>query len=220
MENRRQLLLDTFNYRFATKRFDASKKISEADFNTILETGRLSPSSLGFEPWQFVVIQDPAIRDALKPMSWSAQGQLDTASHFVVILARKNVRPENKYVQHLLRDVKHMDETMIQQMSEKTTSFQDKNLNLYESDRALWDWASKQTYIALGNMMTSAAFLGIDSCPIEGFQYDEVAELLTEKGIIDDENFAPSVMVAFGYREEDPKREKTRQTQSEIVKWV
>ncbi|MBT2816710.1 NAD(P)H-dependent oxidoreductase [Staphylococcus coagulans] len=220
MENRRQLLLDTFNYRFATKRFDASKKISEADFNTILETGRLSPSSLGFEPWQFVVIQDPAIRDALKPMSWGAQGQLDTASHFVVILARKNVRPENKYVQHLLRDVKHMDETMIQQMSEKTTSFQDKNLNLYESDRALWDWASKQTYIALGNMMTSAAFLGIDSCPIEGFQYDEVAELLTEKGIIDDENFAPSVMVAFGYREEDPKREKTRQTQSEIVKWV
>lgn len=220
MENRRQLLLDTFNYRFATKRFDASKKISEADFNTVLETGRLSPSSLGFEPWQFVVIQDPAIRAALKPMSWGAQGQLDTASHFVVILARKNVRPENKYVQHLLRDVKHMDETMIQQMSEKTTSFQDKNLNLYESDRALWDWASKQTYIALGNMMTSAAFLGIDSCPIEGFQYDEVAELLTEKGIIDDENFAPSVMVAFGYREEDPKREKTRQTQSEIVKWV
>lgn len=149
-----------------------------------------------------------------------AQGQLDTASHFVVILARKNVRPENKYVQDLLRDVKHMDETMIQQMSEKTTSFQDKNLNLYENDRALWDWASKQTYIALGNMMTSAAFLGIDSCPIEGFQYDEVAELLSEKGIIDSENFAPSVMVAFGYREEDPKREKTRQTQSEIVKWV
>ena len=153
-------------------------------------------------------------------MSWGAQGQLDTASHFVVILARKNVRPENNYVQHLLRDVKHMDETMIQQMSEKTTSFQDKNLNLYESERALWDWASKQTYIALGNMMTSAAFLGIDSCPIEGFQYDEVAELLSEKGIIDDENFAPSVMVAFGYREEDPKREKTRQTQSEVVKWV
>lgn len=56
MEDKRQMLLDTFNYRFATKRFDASRKIDDADFDTILETGRLSPSSLGLEPWKFLVI--------------------------------------------------------------------------------------------------------------------------------------------------------------------
>ncbi|ARJ50641.1 NAD(P)H-dependent oxidoreductase [Staphylococcus lutrae] len=220
MEDKRQILLDTFNYRFATKRFDSTRKIDEADFNTILETGRLSPSSLGFEPWKFLVVQDEALRQLLKPMSWGAQGQLDTASHFVIILARKNVRPENDYVQNLLRDVKQMDEDMAQQMSAKTTKFQNENLNLYESERSLWDWASKQTYIVLGNMMTAAAFLGIDSCPIEGFQYDEVAQLLAEKGHLDDAHFAPSVMVAFGYREADPKRPKTRRSQEDVVTWI
>lgn len=220
MEDKRQMLLDTFNYRFATKRFDASRKIDDADFDTILETGRLSPSSLGLEPWKFLVIQDPEMREALKSISWGAQGQLDTASHFVLILARKNVRPENEYFQKLLRDVKQLDTDMIEQMSEKTSAFQNDNLHLYESERALWDWASKQTYIVLGNMMTSAAFLGIDSCPIEGFQYDEVSRILTEKGYFDDAEYAPSVMVASGYREEDPKRAKTRRSKEEVIDWV
>lgn len=220
MEDKRQMLLDTFNYRFATKRFDASRKIDDADFDTILETGRLSPSSLGLEPWKFLVIQDPEMREALKSISWGAQGQLDTASHFVLILARKNVRPENEYFQKLLRDVKQLDTDMIEQMSEKTSAFQNDNLHLYESERALWDWASKQTYIVLGNMMTSAAFLGIDSCPIEEFQYDEVSRILTEKGYFDDAEYAPSVMVAFGYREEDPKRAKTRRSKEEVIDWV
>lgn len=131
MEDKRQMLLDTFNYRFATKRFDASRKIDDADFDTILETGRLSPSSLGLEPWKFLVIQDPEMREALKSISWGAQGQLDTASHFVLILARKNVRPENEYFQKLLRDVKQLDTDMIEQMSEKTSAFQNDNLHLY-----------------------------------------------------------------------------------------
>lgn len=113
-----------------------------------------------------------------------------------------------------------MDTDMIEQMSEKTSAFQNDNLHLYESERALWDWASKQTYIVLGNMMTSAAFLGIDSCPIEGFQYDEVSRILTEKGYFDDAEYAPSVMVAFGYREEDPKRAKTRRSKEEVIDWV
>ncbi|MBI5974455.1 NAD(P)H-dependent oxidoreductase [Staphylococcus canis] len=220
MENKRQFILDAFNYRFATKRFDANKTISDEDFDTILETGRLSPSSLGFEPWQFLVIQNKELRDALKPISWGAQGQLDTASHFVLILARKNVRPGNEYVQQLLSETKQMPQEMIDQMMSRTTEFQDSNLNLYENDRALWDWASKQTYIPLANMMSSAAMLGIDSCPIEGFQYNDVAELLSEKGYFDRSVFEPSVMVAFGYREEDPSREKTRRSQDDVVTWI
>ncbi|REH83856.1 NAD(P)H-dependent oxidoreductase [Staphylococcus felis] len=220
MEHKHQFILDAFNYRFATKRFDANQKITNEDFQTILEAGRLSPSSLGFEPWQFLVIQNKDVRDALKPISWGAQGQLDTASHFILILARKNVRPGNEYVHQLLKDTKQMPEDVIEQMMTRTTAFQGDNLNLYESERALWDWASKQTYIPLANMMTTAAMLGIDSCPIEGFQYQEVAQLLSDKGYFDRSIFEPSVMVAFGYREEDPKREKTRRPQDDVVKWI
>lgn len=106
MTQMQQTILDAFNFRHATKRFDANKKISESDFNTILETGRLSPSSLGLEPWRFVVIQNREIRDKLKAISWGAQGQLDTASHFVLILARKNVTSQSDYVQHMIRNVK------------------------------------------------------------------------------------------------------------------
>lgn len=82
MEDKRQMLLDTFNYRFATKRFDASRKIDDADFDTILETGRLSPSSLGLEPWKFLVIQDPEMREALKSISWGASRTIRHSESF------------------------------------------------------------------------------------------------------------------------------------------
>ncbi|KIX90424.1 NAD(P)H nitroreductase [Staphylococcus microti] len=220
MTDKRQQLLDTFNYRFASKRFDPNKKIDDKDFETILETGRLSPSSLGLEPWKFLVVQDTELRQALKPISWGAQGQLDTASHFVILLARKNVRPESPYFQYHIREIRHMSDEMVSAMIEKTTNFQRDNLKVYEDDRALWDWASKQTYIPLGNMMTAAAFLGIDSCPIEGFQYENVAKVLADKGYLDTDEFWPSVMVAFGYRDAEPTREKTRRPAEDVVQWI
>lgn len=218
MTQMQQTILEAFNFRHATKRFDANKKISESDFNTILETGRLSPSSLGLEPWRFVVIQNREIRDKLKAISWGAQGQLDTASHFVLILARKNVTSQSDYVQHMIRNVKKYSESSIPATEKKFDDFQT-NFHINDNDQSLLDWARKQTYIALGNMMTSAALLNIDSCPIEGFDLDAVTQFLTDEGIIDEAHFAPSVMVAFGYRETEPK-DKVRQTQDDIVEWL
>ncbi|MCF6192947.1 MAG: nitroreductase family protein, partial [Kangiellaceae bacterium] len=82
-------IIEAFNYRHACKVFDANKKISDADFDFILETGRLSPSSFGFEPWKFLMVQNIDLREKLKSITWGAQGTLPTASHFMVILARK-----------------------------------------------------------------------------------------------------------------------------------
>lgn len=89
MNDMNQTIIDAFHFRHATKQFDASKTISNEDFETILEAGRLSPSSLGLEPWKFVVVQSKTLRDKLKPHSWGAQKQLDSASHFMLIFARK-----------------------------------------------------------------------------------------------------------------------------------
>ncbi|EUD63287.1 NAD(P)H-flavin oxidoreductase [Staphylococcus aureus M0667] len=108
MSNMNQTIMDAFHFRHATKQFDPQKKVSKEDFETILESGRLSPSSLGLEPWKFVVIQDQALRDELKAHSWGAAKQLDTASHFVLIFARKNVTSRSPYVQHMLRVLKNM----------------------------------------------------------------------------------------------------------------
>lgn len=97
--------------------------------------------------------------------------------------------------------------------------FQINDFKLLESDRALFDWSCKQTYIALGNMMTSAAEIGIDSCPIEGFNKEKVEKILESEGIINKNKFEVSVMVAFGYRKINPMP-KTRQNIDDIVEWI
>ena len=98
--------------------------------------------------------------------------------------------------------------------------FQEKDLNLLENERTMLDWAGKQTYIALANMMTTAALLGIDSCPIEGFQMDSVQAILEEENLLEDGHLAVSVMVAFGYRTGEPNRPKSRKAIEEIVQWI
>ena len=84
--------------------------------STILETGRLSPSSLGLEPWRFVVIENEDLKEKLKPYSWGAQKQLNTASRFVIILARKNVTADSEYVQHIIRGIKNTKKVRFQQL--------------------------------------------------------------------------------------------------------
>ncbi|WP_168120762.1 NAD(P)H-dependent oxidoreductase [Paenibacillus sp. HB172176] len=216
-ESKKQEILKAYQFRHACRVFDTNKKISDEDFHFILETGRLSPSSVGLEPWKFVVIQDAALREKLKPVTGGAQGQLPTASHFVVILGRKDLRHDSAYVIKMLKDIHHMPEEVVQHVSSHYKSFIEKELE--DNDRLLFEWASKQTYIALGNMMTAAAQLGIDSCPIEGFDRQQVTIILQNEGIINANDFGVACMVAFGYRQEDPKRPKERQNLDEIVEW-
>ena len=213
-------IIEAFHFRHACKVFDAQKKINDDDFMTILETGRLSPSSFGFEPWKFLVVQNSELREKLKPVTWGAQGTLPTASHFVVILARKqkSMRYDSDYITHMMYDVHKIPEEQAEQRRNFYQVFQEKDFKLFESERAMFDWAGKQTYIALGNMMTAAAMLGIDSCPIEGFKADEVEKLMAEEFGVNTEEFGVAVMVAFGYRvNEQP--EKTRQSMEDISQW-
>src|SRR4051812_19118902 len=191
---KKQEIINAFNFRHATKRFNAEKKISDEDFNLILEAGRLSPSSVGFEPWLFLVIQNPDLREKLREVSWGAQGQLPTASHFMVILARTDVRYDSDYVIDHLKNVKKMPEEVIHNAQVRYRSFQEADLPMLDNERALYDWSCRQTYIALGNMMTTAALIGIDSCPIEGFDYQAVNNILQKEGLLDDQHFRVSVM--------------------------
>lgn len=218
MENK---FLDAMMFRHACKEFDSTKKISDDDFNTILEIGRLSPSSFGFEPWKFVIVQNEALREKMKAFSWGAQGQLPTASHFMIVLARKKkgMIYSSDYIQHMMKDVKQFPEDVQQMYSEFYEKFQKVDFDLLQSDRNLFDWAGKQTYIALANMMTGAAYMGIDSCPIEGFDYNLTEQFIQGALKIDTQEFGPAVMVAFGYRKDEPKREKDRQELEDITAW-
>ncbi|WP_373314355.1 NAD(P)H-dependent oxidoreductase [Xylanibacillus composti] len=218
---KKQEILDAFHFRHACKEFDPDRKISEDDFAFILETGRLSPSSVGLEPWRFVVVQSPELREKIRAVSWGAQGQLPTASHFVILLARKqnDLLYNSAHVQHMMRNVHRIPEDTVTALGGMYKEFQESDFKLTESERAMFDWACKQTYIALGNMMTAAALIGIDSCPIEGFHREKLEQLLQEEGVLDAEHFGVSCMAAFGYRVNEP-RPKSRQALEDIVEWV
>jgi len=213
-------ITEAYNFRHACKVFDTDKKISKEDFETILETGRLSPSSFGFEPWKFLIIQNMELREKLKPIVWGAQGTLPTASHFVIILARKqkSMRYDSDYISHMMSDIHHLPKESADARREYYKNFQKNDFNLLESKRATYDWACKQTYIALGNMMTTTAMLGIDSCAVEGFNSAEIEKIMTEEFGIDSDEFGVSVMVAFGYRV-DKQHKKTRQAIEDITQW-
>ncbi|WP_223176121.1 NAD(P)H-dependent oxidoreductase [Sulfurimonas lithotrophica] len=215
MENK---FLDAMMLRHACKEFDYTKKISEKDFNDILEIGRLSPSSFGFEPWKFLVIQNKALREKIKEFTWGAQGTLPTASHFVIILARKKrgMIYNSDYIQHMMKDIHKLPADAVQMRGQFYEKFQKEDFNLLENDRAIFDWASKQTYIAMANMMSGAAYMGIDSCPIEGFKAQKAEEFLTKELGLDTNEFGVSVMVAFGYRKNE-QNVKSRQSLDDIV---
>lgn len=212
-------ILQAFNFRHACKTFDPARKIPEADFQFILECGRLSPSSFGFEPWRFLVVQDTALREKLRAVSWGAQGQLPTASHVVCVLARNNdMRPGSDYTEHMMRDVHQLPAEAIDRRHILYPQFHATDFRL-DSDRAVFDWSCRQVYLALANMMTAAAMIRIDSCPIEGFNQADATRVLDEAGLLEGGRFGLAVMVTFGYRV-NPQPAKSRQAMEEIVRWA
>lgn len=215
-------VLNAYIFRHACKAFDPEKKIGDDDFNYILETARLSPSSFGWEPWKFIIIQNPEVRARLKEVAWGAQGQLDTASHFMLMAARKTMdtKAGSDYIDYMAREIQHLPEDIVEMKLGFYKNFQEKDFDLTD-DRKLFDWASKQIYIPLANMMTAAAMIGIDSCPMEGFDMEKIEAILKEEEILDTDQFGLSVMVAFGYRPADLElRDKTRQPQDKVVEWI
>jgi len=137
-------IINAFQFRHATKEFDATKKVSDADMNFILETAHLSPSSFGFEPWHFIVVQDKELREALKPVAWGAPVKLDTASHFVLGLSMKAsmTKWDSAYIMSMMKDVKQLPADVIEMYSKFYREFQERDFNL-DNDKKLFDWASK-----------------------------------------------------------------------------
>ena len=221
MSNKKEEIIARYQYRHACKQMDPAKKIPADQFETLLEVARLSPSSMGMEPWKILVVQNQEIREKMRAFTWGAQNTLKTASHFIVVLARKkkDMIYSSERAWNFIREVQLMDEEAAKAKIARMKDFQEKDLRILESDRAIFDWASKQTYIVMGNMLTAAAELGIDSCPIEGFNLEAAEQFLISEGMMNPEHFGLSYMIAFGYRVEEPKRAKTRQKLKDIVTW-
>ena len=215
-------ILDAHLFRHACKEFDASQTISDEDFDFILEIARLSPSSFGLEPWKFLVLQNRELRERLLPHIWGGQKQLPTASHVILTLVRKSafMRYDSKFVHDFMREVQNFPEDAALARGKILEQFQREDFSLLDSERAINDWSGKQSYIALANMMTAAAMVGIDSCPIEGFNQAALEQALSQEIALDLSHWRVAYLVAFGYRKGAPARPKTRQEKECVVEWI
>jgi len=179
-------------FRHACKLFDETKKIDDESIRYILEIGRTSPSSFGLEGWKFLVITNQALKEQLRPTCWN-QPQITSCSHLVVLLAEiEGARVQSgKPKAQLAR--RGMDETKLQGYVDLYAKHLKETL---ATDETTYAWTARQTYIAAANMMTGAAFIGIDSCPIEGFEKERVEEILN----LDPQKWQVALLLPFGYR--------------------
>lgn len=187
-----QQLLDALHWRYATKVFDANKKIPDNVWQTLKQSLVLTPTSYGLQPYRFLVIESPAKRAELFPYSWN-QRQVVDASHFIVFTARKNVTETD--VDKLINHTSHERNIPVESLNAYRGMMVGDLIN-GPRGKIAHEWATRQTYIALGNLMTCAAVLGVDACPMEGFSppdYDRVLGL--EKS-----GYAAVVCCALGYR--------------------
>lgn len=187
-----QQLLDAQNWRYATKIFDAAKKIPADTWHALEQTLVLSPSSFGLQPYRFLIVQDAAKRAALLPHSWG-QKQVVDCSHFVVFIARTALTKEE--IDHFIARIVEVREVP----AESLDFYRDMmvgNLITGARSKVIAEWAARQAYIALGNLMTSAALLGVDACPMEGLvpaEYDQILGL-------ESSGYQTVVACALGYR--------------------
>ena len=216
-EHVRAVLTSTFADRFTCKRYDPEGHISDEDFAVILDVAHRSPSSFGLEPWKFLVIENDEVLAEVLEHSWGAKKNADRT---VIILARKGVSADSAYVEAVETQVKGMDPNELPGFRTMFDGFQKNNRNLTD-ERSLNDWAAKQTYIPLANMLTAAAMLGIDSTPIEGFSINEVTQVLADRGIIDPSEFSASLIIQFGKKADSHfEPHQTRRPVEGVIEYV
>lgn len=182
----KEALLSAFRFRHACKHFDKARQIPGEDLEFVLEAGRLSPSSMGLEHWKFIVVRTPALKAQLQG-ACGDQPQLGSCSAAVVILAKKaELAPDSEYVRALLK--------------REVPPAEYEGLLRFYADFAhhvdLVAWSVAQCHIAAANMMTAAAAIGIDSCPIGGFDPAAVREVLD----IDGARYEVALILPLGYR--------------------
>jgi len=209
--DRRQLLTQ-LHWRYATKQFDPHRKINPQDWAALEEVLVLSPSSFGLQPWKFIGVADPSIRQKLLSVSWG-QRQVVDASHLVVFAVKKNL--DESHVDRFINriaEVRGAPRDSLSGYRDMMVGSIVKGLN----DELRHNWAVRQVYLALGAFLTSAALLGIDACPMEGIdpaKYDEILGL-------DKLSLSSVVVVPAGYRAPTDKHsglKKVRFAKEEVL---
>ena len=217
MENNKpngETILEHLNWRYATKSYDATRKISDADWETLEQSLILAPTSFGIQPYKFIVVTDQALKEKLKPAAWG-QAQITDSSHLVVFAHKKTLTDA---------DIEHYVDRIVEVRSVPRESLTEYENIMKNSAKQAVDggyvetWNSRQAYIALGFLLETAALLKIDATPMEGFdaaQYNEILGL---------DDYSAVVLCAVGYRNAEAdwlaNLPKVRFTKEELIQKI
>lgn len=208
-------LVAQLRWRCAVKKFDATRKIPDATWNAIEESLVLTPSSYGLQPWRFIVVNDVAARAALRTASWN-QSQVTDASHYVVFAARTALSEAD--VDAFVRRIAEVRGVAVESLAQYKGMMVGGVVKAMDETKRN-HWAGLQVYIALGNLMTAAATIGLDTCPMEGLdpaKYDEILGLKAQ-------GYHTLCACAVGYRAADDRyaaAPKVRFATDDVVKHV
>ncbi|WP_367268963.1 NAD(P)H-dependent oxidoreductase [uncultured Flavobacterium sp.] len=202
--------IENLRWRYATKKYDANRKVSNENLKTLKESVRLSVSSLGLQPYKVFIIEDPEIRQKLQPLAYN-QSPITEASHLFVFANEVSINEKhiNNYIDNIIttRGVSRESITPFVNMMEGFLG------QLDETNRGLW--ASKQTYLAMNSLITTAAVLKIDATPMEGFNKEAFNDVLG----LNEMGLSAAVVAAIGYRHEEDiyqHMKKVRKSENEL----
>ena len=189
-------LLEQLHWRYAVKTFDANRKLSAEQFDALLESLRFAASSFGLQPWKFIVVENPALRAQVREHAWG-QSQVTDASHLIVLCAQLELTAKDfeKWVATLAKS-RGVDPAKLEGFNKMLLGWQ-----AGKNPDQMRDWMARQVYIALGTLLTAAAVLGIDACPMEGFEPAKVNEVLGLKKL----GLESVVLCPVGFRSAEDK---------------
>lgn len=193
----REQLVEQLNWRYATKQFDTDRKISAEELEALEQAVWLSPSSLGLQLWKFVVVTDPAVRTKLKEASYG-QAQITDASAIFVFAAKTQVTEED--IDAHLENISKIRGLSLEELAPLRAMAMGSVMQMRD-EAGRREWAARQVYIALGTLVTSAALMGIDACPMEGFSAPDYDGILGLKEL----GYTACAVGAVGYRSSGDK---------------
>lgn len=205
---------EALEWRYATKRYDPSRKISDNDWNLLKQSLQLAPSSYGVQPWKFLVIENPEVREKLKAASWN-QTQVTDASHFVVFLFKEEI--DAAFIQKYLDRIAEVRQIPLESLDGYKNMMHEKLVRAPEEK--IRAWSQRQAYIAMGFLLQTAALMKIDATPMEGLDpssYDKILEL-------EGSGYKTVATVALGYRHPDDafqNLKKVRFTEDSVIQYV
>jgi nitroreductase len=210
-------VLSRLNWRYATKNFDPSKKISSSDWSTLEDALSLAPSSYGLQPYRFYIAQTPELRKKLAAAAYG-QPQIESCSHLVVVTRLKSMNEEyvTNYIRRICK-VRNVPESSLEGFKQSmlsTVIYGPRSEPTIQSA-----WMAKQGYIPMGFFMTTAALLNIDVCPMEGIDSQKFDEILS----LGDSQYSSVAVLASGYRAEDDEYQhakKVRFDKKELIKFL